>query len=144
MRNCSVVSARRCLKHDGSSPLFGIWCRSVDSSAVELVVGSVGVGLHVRKLRIIRLSSLLLAQLNKPQFIAGLITDVHRLAELTLGCETPKRKSVNCDRDGLNGDFNDSANKNPVLLYVSTCYNPISVLEDDKENLPVDGRLVCN
>lgn len=113
------MPARRWLKHDGGSSLFGIWRGSVDCSAVEFVVGSVRVGLHVGKLRIIHLGGLLLTQLDEPQFIAGLVTDVHGLAELTLGCKTPECKSVNCDRDGLDGDFNDSANKNPVLLNVS-------------------------
>ena len=61
----------------------------------------------------------LFPELCEPELGAGTVTDVHGLAELALGGDTPEGESVDTDSKELDRDFNESTDESPILRQVS-------------------------
>jgi hypothetical protein len=59
--------------------------------------------------------SRLRAQLREVEIRAGLVADVHALAELALAVEAVKDDGVDGDGDGLDHDLDDAADERPFL-----------------------------
>lgn len=58
----------------------------------------------------------LLAELGQPDLIALLVTEIHRLAQLALGCNAVKDKGIESNGQEFKTNLNKSAEKRPVNL----------------------------
>lgn len=55
------------------------------------------------------------AELSEIEIGARSVADVHGFAELALAVETVEDNAINDDGDGFHDDFDDAADKRPVL-----------------------------
>jgi hypothetical protein len=60
--------------------------------------------------------------LGEVEIGTGAVADGHGLAELALGPEAVEDDGVNDDAEGLDDDFNDAADKGPVLYRCQLCF----------------------
>lgn len=57
-----------------------------------------------------------IGKLAKVELVAGLVTEIHGLAESALGSKAPEGSNVEKDGKRLDDNFNDSADESPVQL----------------------------
>ena len=118
MRRGSIVSWRRLHEHRSRAPLLQVARRSRGRKSIIL-------GIRVR-LRVVRggrgFLGLLFAKFGEPDFVAGLITDIHRLPEAALRGDAVEGKYVDGNREDLDRYLDDGAHQDPVLL---STYEPV-------------------
>lgn len=61
----------------------------------------------------------LFTELGHPVAAAGLVSEIHRLAELALGGNAVEGKCVDSDGKQLDTDFNECTNERPILIFQS-------------------------
>lgn len=115
-----------------STTQFGVKRDILDTVATDVVeaildIRSLGVVVHwrlpasiTRRERPARsVGSGLGTKLSEVEIRAGFVPGRHRLAELAFGVEAVEDNGVNGNSDGLDDDFNDGADKGPVLMIMS-------------------------
>jgi hypothetical protein len=58
-------------------------------------------------------------ELSEVEIRTGIVADSHGLSETTLGVVAVKSDAIDDDGDNFNDNFDNAANKRPVLLCVS-------------------------
>lgn len=109
---------RDCLKLESAASRslywpFRCWGHSLLSSRVW-VLGHIVQCVLLSFILIVRVCGFLFPEFCEPEFGAGTVTDVHGLAELALGGNTPEGEGVDTDGEELDADFYEGTDESPI------------------------------